>query len=192
MGGSLLDFAREMRSAVDKTDPNVRLGLCAGYTSWDWEGADAYEIAKALAGKNKPFLRLTGAPYWIYTRRFGNQSLVDIIECTRMQIAWLNEKDVEVFAEDDSYPRPCYHVPAAYLEALDTVVRAQSGCGTLKYIFDYKMFPDAENGYKDSHNRTLSMYLTIDRLFGGKEDDGVRVYEYAQKTALSCPSVSIK
>ena len=76
VGGTLLDFAREMRSAVDKVDPSVRLGLCAGYTSWDWEGADAYEIAKILAGKNKPFLRLTGAPYWIYTRRFGNQSLV--------------------------------------------------------------------------------------------------------------------
>ena len=190
MGGSLLDFAREMRSAVDKTDPNVRLGLCAGYTSWDWEGADAYEIAKALAGKNKPFLRLTGAPYWIYTRRFGNQSLVDIIECTRMQIAWLKEKDVEVFAEDDSYPRPCYHVPAAYLEALDTVVRAQGGCGTLKYMFDYNMFPDTENGYKDSHKRTLSIYPTIDRLFGGKEDVGVRVYEYARKAALSYTSLN--
>lgn len=190
VGGTLLDFAREMRSAVDKVDPSVRLGLCAGYTSWDWEGADAYEIAKILAGKNKPFLRLTGAPYWIYTRRFGNQSLVDIIECARMQTAWLKEKDVEVFAENDSYPRPCYHVPASYQEVFDTAVRAQGECGDLKYMIDYTMFPDTEKGYTEAHNKTLSAYPTIDKLFGGKEDDGVRIYEYAKKAELSYTSLA--
>lgn len=189
MGESLLDFAREMRSAVDKIDPSVRLGLCAGYTSWDWEGADAYEIAKILAGKNKPFLRLTGAPYWLYTRRFGNQSLVDIIECTRMQTAWLKGKDVEVFAENDGYPRPCYHVPASYLEVFDTAVRAQGECGDLKYIIDYTMFPDTENGYTEAHKKTLPLYPTIDKLFYGKEDDGVRIYEYAKKAELSYTSL---
>ncbi len=183
MGDSLRDFAKEMRSELDKKFPDVRMGLCAGYTSWDWEGVDAYELSKLLAGSTRPLLRLTGAPYWIYTRRFGNQSSADIIECTRMQLAWLMDKDVDVFAEDDSYPRPSYHVPAVLLDTLDTAVRAQGNAGNLKYMIDYAMNSDTETTYLDSHADVLSEYETIDKLFSDKQTVGVRVYEYARKAA---------
>lgn len=188
MGKSLRDFALEMRKALDEKYPSVRMGLCAGYTSWDWEGVDAYELACLLAGKNKPLLRLTGAPYWVYTRRFANQDLINIAECTRMQISWLKDKDIDIFAEDDSYPRPTYHVPAAYLEFLDTVVRAEGGAGNLKYMIDYRMDPDTEKGYLEAHNRTLGVYPIIDSLFLGKQSEGVRIYEYPKKAALSYTS----
>ena len=189
MGESLRDFAREMRKVLDKKYPFVRMGVCAGYTSWDWEGVSAYEIACILAGSTRPLLRLTGAPYWLYTRRFGNQDLINIVECIRMQMAWLKGKDIDVFAEDDSYPRPTYHVPAAYLEILDTVVRAEGGAGNLKYMIDYRMKPDTEKGYLNAHNRTMDLYPKIDDLFSGKESDGVRIYEYPEKAALSFTSL---
>ena len=189
MGESLRDFAREMRKALDKKYPSVRMGFCAGYTSWDWEGVDAYEIACLLAGSTRPLLRLTGAPYWLYTRRFGNQDLINVVECARMQISWLRDKDIDIFAEDDSYPRPTYHVPAAYLEFLDTVVRAEGSSGNLKYMIDYRMHPDTEKGYLEAHKRTLDLYPKIDSLFMGKETCGVRIYEYPQKAALSYNSL---
>ena len=189
MGESLRDFAREMRKALDKTHPSVRMGVCAGYTSWDWEGADVCELAAILAGSTKPMLRLTGAPYWLYTRRFGNQDLINVVECTRMQIAWLKGKNIEFFAEDDSYPRPTYHVPAAYLEFLDTVVRAEGSAGNLKYMIDYRMRPDTEKGYLEAHKRSLSLYPKIDSLFRDKLSCGVRIYEYPKKAALSYTSL---
>ncbi len=185
MGESLLSFAKEMREKLDEKHPDVRLGVCAGYTSWDWEGVDIYKVARVLAGKHKPLLRLTGAPYWIYTRRFGNQNLVDVVECTRMQLAWLKDKDVEVFAENDGYPRPSYRVPAAFLETLDTATRAQGGCGDLKYMFDYIMEPGTETTYTEAHMRSFKMYERIDKLFAGKKTEGVRIYEYPEKAVLS-------
>lgn len=46
---------------------------------------DALTLTKVLAGKNKPFMRLTGAPYWAENRRFPGQQMAQIIEFIRMQ-----------------------------------------------------------------------------------------------------------
>lgn len=179
MGDTLKDFCRRLRAAVDRVDPTVRLGFCAGYTSWDFEGADALELTRILAGNTRPFLRLSGAPYWLAARRFGRQSLQTYIEYARMQYAWCRASnlDVEVFSESDTYPRDRFHTPAAYSECFHLATLASDGLPILKYMYDYMCAPDFETGYVDAHVRNLPLQRQIDALFDGKEPIGIRVYE---------------
>ena len=111
-GDTLRSFCRTLREALDKVDPTVRMGYCAGYTSWDVEGVDAIELTHILAGNTRPFLRFTSAPYWFQAQRFGQTPMATFIEFARMQAAWVKDEDIDVFTECDTYP------PVAQLEEL--------------------------------------------------------------------------
>ena len=179
MGDTMKDFCRSLRAAVDRVDPTVRLGFCAGYTSWDFEGADALELTRILAGNTRPFLRFSGAPYWLASRRFGMQNLQTYIEYARMQNAWCRESDmdVEVFTESDTYPRDRFHTPAAYSECFHLATLAADDLPVLKYMYDYMCAPDFETGYVDAHVRDLPLQQEIRDLFADKTALGIRVYE---------------
>lgn len=190
MGDSLRRFCRFVRAAVDEKDPAMPLGFCAGFTSWDLEGADAAELSYILAGPNtKPFLRLTAAPYWVShdMHRFEGQRLNTLIETARLQQHWCSvlPKEIEIFSESDSYPRPRYHIPAAYLECFDIACRASGGMGILKYIFDYYAPVENETGYLRHHCRNLPLYQTIRDVFSDKMARGVYVCEPMHKTILT-------
>ena len=110
--GTMIKFASSVREAVNEVDFTIRVGFCAGFTSWDIEGIDALELAKVLAGNTKPFLRFTGAPYWAINglNRFNGMPLSAIIEEARGQEYHSRNSGVETFIESDSYPRPRYIV----------------------------------------------------------------------------------
>lgn len=180
-GDAFRHFARAIRAAVDKVDPQIRIGACSCMTSWDIDGTDAYELAKILAGGTKPFVRLIGAPYWAVKRNWGN-TLQDVIELERMESAWTRQGDIELIAEGDVYPRPRINCPASYLEGFDTAIRV-SGCtdGILKYGLDYTSNADYETGYARFHERNTTLYREIDESFGNKKSCGIRVYESMKK-----------
>lgn len=182
-GDALRAFARAIREAVDEIDPAIRIGKCSCMASWDIDGTTPEEIAKILAGNTKPFYRFIGAPYWAVRTSFG-VSLQDAVELERMESSWANDRDIEVFAEGDVYPRPRYNCPASYLEGFDTAIRA-SGCtdGILKYGIDYTSNPDYEKGYARFHEKNREIYNGIDEMFSGKTHCGVRVYESMRKIA---------
>lgn len=182
MGDTMRDFCRKMRDAVDSVDPSVRLGYCAGFTSWDIEGACPDELSCILAGKTRPFLRLMGAPYWVTRNRFAGQRLATIIESVRMQYAWLRNTEIEVFSENDSWPRPRYHTPAAYCEIFDLALHTVEEPGSLKYMLDYYAFPETEQGYLKAHEKHKNLRTQIHAQFDGKTARGVRVFEYPGKT----------
>ena len=188
MGDSLRTFCRRVREAVDGVDPAIRVGFCAGYTSWDIEGAPASELSRILAGHDtKPFLRLTGAPYWVThdMHRFAGQRLNTVIEFARAQESWcrIESGDMEIFAEADSYPRPRYHVASAYIDTFDLACRASGGMGMLKYVFDYYASPENESGYLKRHLRLAAQYDRAENLFSGKTARGVYVCEPMEKVA---------
>lgn len=178
----LLQFAQEMRSAVDEVDPQVRIGVCGCISVWDIDGASSLEISKALAGENtKPFLRLIGAPYWSVKKEWGNR-LQDVVELERMQLGWCEGEDVEIVGEGDVYPRPRIKCPASYLELFDTALRADGKAnGLLKYVLDYTSGAEYETGYVRKHLRNVDTYRGIEELFGAKESVGVRVWENMKK-----------
>ena len=179
-GDSLRDFARQMRESADKIDPSVRLGFSTGYTSWDLEGADAIELTEIFAGENKPFLRYTGAPYWVPQVRFQGQPLQTIVENVRMQAAWIKDRGFEAFGEGDIYPRSRFNVPAAYSELYDMALMIED-IANLKYYYAYSYPHNFDSYYVDIHKRNMPLYKEIERIFSGKRSVGVRVYEEMRK-----------
>ena len=177
MGDTVRGFCRKVRETVDRVDPTIRVGVCAGYTSWDVEGTDPIEMSRILAGATEPFFRLTSAPYWVApkTDRFRGQRLSAVIENARNQIAWCQDSGIEFFAEADSYPRPAYNCPAMLIENFDIAMHA-SGTKSLKYLFDYNSSPYYEKQYLKIHTRNLPLYDRIEAAFAGKKPCGVRVF----------------
>lgn len=186
MGNDMRDFCREVRATIDGVDPSIRCGFCSGYTSWDIEGADAIELTKILAGNTKPFLRFTGAPYWSTkdNNRFTNQKLQTVIELSRAQCKWCEGEDIEVFHEGDTYPRPRYHVPAAYLECFDIPLVASGGMNRLKYMLEYNNPEPFELGYLKHHIRNIPLCDFIEEHFDGKKCVGVQVCRHQRKIRL--------
>lgn len=172
---TLLDFARDMRKALDEVDPTIRMSACGCFDTWDFEGTDCIEIAKAFAGNTKPFLRTIGAPY-------HHSELCNVIEETRNQMWWCENSGVEVISEGDTYPRPRYNVPAKGLELFDMALLADGRAdGILKYMTDYVQDVHYEMGYVARHVRNEPLREGIKELFGGKKPVGVRVHAVMHK-----------
>jgi len=183
VGDSMRSFCKSMRQALDEVNETIRLGFCAGYTSWDIEGVDALELTKILAGKTEPFLRFTGAAYWVQSakNRFDKQQMNEVIETVRMQAFWIRESGVEVFHEDDTFPRPRYCTSANISECYDVPLRAAGGVGSFKYLFCYDIEPEKELGYVKKHIRNMPLYDFIEKHFEDKRTLGVQVHEEMHK-----------
>ena len=181
MGDTLRDFCRRVRAAADRVDPTVRIGFCAGYTSWDTEGVDAIELTRILAGKTKPFLRFTSAPYWYANQRFQRTTLQSMIEFARMQAAWCEGEGIEVFAECDTYPHDRYHTPRAYVECFDVGTMLTPKLGSLKYFYHYPCPPAFERGYRAAHLAAAPVYEALQTAFHSRPEIGVRVWEAMHK-----------
>ncbi len=182
LGETLLDFARKVRAAVDRKNPQLRCGFCAGYTSWDFEGASAIEISKILAGNTKPFLRMTGAPYWVGTNRANlGLKVYDLVELTRMQRHWCESTDIEIFDENDNYPRLSSFIPYAYEECFDLAMAVDGGVSPFKYLFPYIGSLASEPSYLKAHLRNIPIIDSIVSATKGKRDIGVWIPEYADK-----------
>ena len=180
-GEALEAFAAAMRAHVDRVDPNVRLGFCACITSWDLDGTTPDRLSKLMAGGTRPFYRLIGAPYWAAMKVWGNR-LCDVIEIERSECSRRKDASIEIYSEGDTYPRPRYKTPAAYLEAFDVALRA-AGCtdGILKYVLDYSAGAEYELGYLEAAKRNADAYAAADRFFGGLDCAGVRCWDKPDK-----------
>jgi len=77
---SLELLASDIRSAVDRVAPDVRVGLCTAHALYGVDGTDPVRLARILAGGTKPFLRLHGAPYW---SRQAHRPMPTVLEMAR-------------------------------------------------------------------------------------------------------------
>ncbi len=170
----LTEFAQTIRQEVDKVAPDVPVCVCTALAPWNVDGVDMVEIAKILAGKNKPLLRLTGAPYWAIKKR--QFPIITAFEIARMLASFAENKGVELLSEGDTYPRPRYVCPASYLELFDAVTRIDGGYdGILKYMFDYIAGPHFELGYLEHHNENKAYTEELAQMFDGGANAGVRI-----------------
>ena len=175
-GESLETFARISRAAVDEVNPEVRLGMCSCITSFDGDGTTTGELARILAGKTRPYVRLSGAPYWTMTWGFKIR-LPEIIEFERMHLRYLPE-GIETFSEGDPFPRPRFHVASSYLELFDSALRFTGGFdGIQKYLFDYTSSSGYETGYLKMQRDNQKLYQAISRMTSGLPEAGIRVWQ---------------
>lgn len=174
MGATLNGFCAEIERAVHADYPEVRLGLSANSSSFFCEGISAADLAKTIAGKNRPFMRLTGAPYWQ-----NAMSLNANVEAIRLQNEFCGDA-IDCMTEGDTYPRPRVFVSASKLEAYDMALRASGETDSiLKYMIDYTSDADYETGYIDRHVRNKALYAEIERRFSDKSKKacGINVFE---------------
>ena len=170
---SLYDAARAFRRAVDEVDESIPLSLCSVYCHRSLDNVDLMKITDIFAGNGKKLLRLHGAPYWA---SLHNDSLIGVIEISRMFASFVTDDSIETMSEGDVYPRPRYNAPSSYLEIFDMALRLDGGHdGILKYMVDYSANADFENGYLKHHKRDLPMLKKITDSFGGPANIGVRV-----------------
>ena len=164
---SLTGFVTHMRKTIDSVDENIRFAVCSTAEHWDLVGLEVQDYARVYAGKTKPLLRTSGAPYW-------PRGIVYAIECTRAECAMLRDSGIELMAEGDVYPRPRYHVPSRKLELYTYALIADGNCeGLLGYIFDYHQKPDYETGYIDRYVKTEPLREGVGQLFAGKQAVGI-------------------
>lgn len=182
---TLLDFAKALRQAADEVNPDCRLALCSGPALWGVDGAMAkngilaVEITQILAGKQKPHLRLNGCPMFMspyFQSIFKHKNLAQAIEFDRQQ-AWLcKNRGITAYAENDSYPRPRYAIPAVYLELFEMIARADGNFdGMQKYVLDYVTESSYETGYVDAARENQALYQQISEAFDGKTLTGITV-----------------
>ncbi|MBQ2708818.1 MAG: hypothetical protein IJF67_11175, partial [Clostridia bacterium] len=173
-GASMLGFIKALRTAIDTVNPDIRLGVGDG-NIWDMHGTDQIEVAKTAAGKNEPFMRVSGAPY-------HNVNIIPVVEKSRQQFAWGEGSGVEMFAEGDTYPRPRHNVPSKTLELFDFLLLADgTGGGILAYLEDYHCAYDYERGYVERFVKNKPIRDGIKSLFDGKTPVGVRVVNVPHK-----------
>lgn len=177
---SLVGLAKKIRETVDSVNPEVRMGVCAVMSTWDVDGVDSIELNRVLAGKNRPFLRTIGAPYWSVNN--SSRRLANVITVTRMQRWWCENEDIELFSEADAYPRPRYCTPASYLEMYDMALRADGGWdGILKYMIDYNASEKYERGYIDRMLRNRPAYEWIEKYMAGGKAEGADIVSYMKR-----------
>ena len=178
---SLTKMAEEIRDEVDKETPDVTVCFCSVLGLFDVDGLDVSGVTKLLAGKNKPILRLTGAPYWAVKQR--TYSLPTAIEIARSLAAMVKDEGFDTMAEGDVYPRPRYTCPASYLEIYDGIMRADGNyAGILKYMFDYSAGPDFETGYLKFHSDSKPFFEKLSEFFPSGANAGVRIHLYPNTT----------
>ena len=179
---TMTSFLRALRDEVNKVNPEFRIGISASRLNYDIDGATIQELARVAAGDTKPFVRLTGAPYWARE----NNTLSSVIESNRMQFGWFADSGIEIISEGDPYPRPRSRIPAAYLEVFDQILRADGGSdGIYKYMTSYREGPGYENGYSEFHIKNRPLYELIDKLFAGKKAVGITPHIKQQKLAAA-------
>ncbi len=174
MGDTMLTFARKIRAAVDEVDDMIRIGLCSTYCIADLDGACLKGVVQILAGKNKPLLRLFGAPYWAKS----GFDLANVINLERLCAKECASVGAELMSEGDTYPRPRTACPAVYLEIFDQVLAADGNMdGILKYMLDYNAPYGYETGYVERHIKNEPLIRAIEEAFLQGECVGLRWLE---------------
>ncbi len=183
MGESLMDFCREMRRAADEVDPSAILAVCLSVSHFDLDGVDVPALVRLLAGPGcaRPFVRLSGAPYWLSqprnARNWG-QGLGGIVEFLRWQIALLRAEGIAVLDENDPCPRDPAIVPPALCEAYDRAMVAEGGIVRNKYILRHngKTGKGIEPAYLEAHLAGRSEAERLAKLFEGAAPVGFEVF----------------
>lgn len=175
MQGEILNnFCQKIEKSAHSVNPDVRIGLSANSSSYMQEGITIDKLAKTIAGNTRPFIRLTGAPYWQNMPVFAT-----CIDAIRVQTEWCQE-GIDLITEGDTFPRPRHWVPANKLEAYDMILRADGKShGILKYMMDYVSDADYETGYIDRHILNTAAYEEIEKRFTG-DTVGLRIFEYPE------------
>lgn len=198
---TLVYFAKRIREAVDSVDKNIRVGICSSAEHFFVEDYSK-EIVTALAGSNKSWVRLTGAPYWD-----NGQTLAQSIEVERCLYEKCKPYSDEMYAEGDTYPHHRQYCSSSTLTMFDLGIRAMlPDVNMLKYALCYFSSLSLEQGYVEASKENETLANTVSEIFKDTTPEGYRIIEnfeklkyenfsenYVEKTHLlfTHPSISV-
>ncbi|MBO7742514.1 MAG: hypothetical protein J6S21_08175, partial [Victivallales bacterium] len=150
-GDSFYAFAEAIAKAVHAVNPEMRLGLCATPQLFFGDGADGDKLSNIFAGGTRPFIRLSGAPYWARPSEHAGE----IIEFSRLQKSWIRNPETEIFVEGDTFPHNTYVTSANMLEAFTEGLAASGMDGILSYQYSYGDHQTTDMEYHDLSVKAL-------------------------------------
>lgn len=177
MGESLLGAARAIRAAADAVDPEIRIGLCPSFNSYDCDGGDIDTLVRLLAGRRRPLMRLSGATYWmncIWGSHYPGQELGGVAEFFRMQLGWYAGKGYEIMDENDPYPRLSETIDTRLVELYDALSIASGVEVRNKYIL--RELPEEDRAYREAHAARIGEHAHVAATFAGRVACGWRVF----------------
>lgn len=157
---SLADLARIVRGAIDSADPGIPCGFCACADGCG-EIHFAPRLAKILAGRQPPFVRVNNAWY------LGNDArgLLERVYWTAAQMEAFKGIP-EILSESDTYPQNRYCTPARALngQIILSVIHGATGAKLwITRTADYE--PGSGLAYRETLQRNHKGYDELKRLY---------------------------
>lgn len=173
---SLVDFARKIRETVDAVDPKVRVCLCqSGFVDVDGDSTEA--IARALAGKTRPMVRIFGAGYY-------NENAPSALPVEVAHAVWSAQHlppDIELIHESDTYPHNRFYNSTLFLESEIAAAVMAGVSGSYFYGTQYLDDPLEDAGYVAMMRDNRARFGAVRALRAAMRPVGVRaVYTPAE------------
>ncbi len=144
---SLLELAGRIGKAVHAVAPETRIGIASCSGLWTGDGVDVATLLNTFnQNGTRPFLRIGAAPFW---SRIADHTGM-IVEYARLQASWVSDKDIEIFAEGDTFPHSTFYTPASSLSAYDLALSAAGFPGILSYQYSYGDYRTSDFNYEQS------------------------------------------
>ena len=168
--GTLVDFAREISQAAEKEDFHTRLGICQD-GSWPRDGNATVQLARALAGKNRPFVRLYGSFY----------AVDNPIDFPEMEVLarYCNEhfpEDIECFMEVDTYPHTAYFSSGGKVRTLGCQSLFSGGDDFLYWAVQFANNPLEEKAYLDFWKTSAKKLQVLKKESAGRRNVGPQLF----------------
>lgn len=154
---SLIALSKVVRAGIDAADPGIPCGYC---TSSEGEFVFAASIAKVLAGKTKPFVRVNNSHYHedgykIFPRRMYN---------TALQAAYLHDIP-EILTEADTFPQHRYSMSALALHGQISGSLLNGATGVKLWITRLAEYePECGVAYRGMLKRYRGFYEELSRI----------------------------
>lgn len=161
VGNTMLELARAMEQAVHSVNPHTRLGLATAMIHYSTEGYELRQLAKALAGPTRPYIRVFGAPYHAKNNAF---QLAYTVDTAKHLANHLDGDDVEIIGEGDTYPHTRFFTNRTVLRSYLLASRCAGMRNMLHYPFPFAASPDYETIYVDEACQLKPSMALLDEL----------------------------
>lgn len=153
---SLASLAQEIRTAIDAVDPDLPCGFCAS-----GEISATVPLARILAGRNPPFIRIHNS--W-YLENDG-RGLMDRVYWMAAQLEYYREVP-ELLSESDTYPQNRYCTPARALDGQMTLSLLYGTTGAKLWVTRLREYePDSGLAYREVLQGNVKRYAELRRLY---------------------------
>ena len=155
MRETLVDLAAETATAVQTLSPDTRLGLCQP-GCWAIDGNITEAVARAFAGRNRPWVRICGASYGTDNPTAFPASMLNVLYTAQHL-----PDDIEKYYESDTFPHSRYFCSATMLKAMTTLALSYGCVDSMLYATHHLPDPLLERGYLDMYRDSRRQFAAL-------------------------------